>query len=299
SVVANILSNTFMKGDYSCVDISTNQTVTGNYVDTFMTAGKLSGTSPYFLAAKAKNELGINGSNSVSGTYQGYEGYYNYFNIGANDSAGGGAVANGLNFAKNGTTYLRPWTNPYLSIVGGADYIATSYIKKGQNTSYFQKFNVVYQNSLYSHQYATNVQYASTSGNSTYQAYKNVNTLEEHMVFYIPIYENMPTNPAALPVAKGNPNSYLKTLAIKDQAGNKLLLTPTFDYKTQTYTLIVNDSVTKVNISATAISKFSNVSGTGTYTLNSSQVNSYPIMVTAGDGSTSIYQILVVKQSTS
>ena len=77
-------------------------------------------------------------------------GYYNFYNIGAyNSTAAGGAIANGLKYAKNGSTNatlnsnsLIPWTNRYRAIVGGAYIIGNSYISKGQNTIYLQKFNV-------------------------------------------------------------------------------------------------------------------------------------------------------------
>ena len=105
-----------------------------------MDAGKKAQANPYFLASRSKQEVGVNGSNATSGTYKGYAGLYNYYNIGASD--GGDAVAKGLLWAKGGssgaTTYGRPWTNPYKSIVGGAQYIAKNYINAGQNTLYFQ-----------------------------------------------------------------------------------------------------------------------------------------------------------------
>ena len=47
---------------------------------------------------KIFQEVGRNGSNSVTGTYPGYEGYYNFFNFGAYD--GGNAIENGLKYAK-------------------------------------------------------------------------------------------------------------------------------------------------------------------------------------------------------
>ena len=40
------------------------------------------------------------------------------------------------------TSYNRPWTTPKKAIVGGANFISSSYIAKGQYTSYLKKFNV-------------------------------------------------------------------------------------------------------------------------------------------------------------
>ena len=293
SVVSSILANTFMKGSYSVVDTATGKKVKGTYTDAFMEAGKKSGASPYFLAARSKQELGVNGSGSVTGTYPGYEGFYNYYNIGAFDSAGGGAIANGLKYAKTGTTYNRPWTNPYKSILGGAEYIASSYIKKGQNTNYFQKFNVVYS-PYYLHQYMTNVQAAASEAKSTYDSYNSMGMLKEEMVFYIPVYKNMPTKVCELPATKGNPNSYLKTLTVKN-GSKKLALTPTFNYKTTSYTMIVPNSVSSVTVSATAISSHASVTGTGKYTLEAGKTKIISLKCTAGNGTSTTYQLKITR----
>lgn len=293
SVVSSILSNTFMSGSYSVVDSSTGKTVKGTYTDAFMDAGKQSGASPYFLAARSKQELGVNGSGSVTGTYPGYVGYYNFYNIGANDSAGGGAIANGLKYAMTGTTYNRPWTNPYKSIIGGAEFIATSYIKKGQNTNYFQKFNVVYS-PYYVHQYMTNVQAATSEARSTYNSYNSMGILKDTMVFYIPVYNNMPSKPCELPASKGNPNSYLNTLTVKNGSSN-LALTPTFNYQTTSYTLVVPNKVSSVTINASTISSHASVSGTGNYTLEVGKTKTIKIKCTAGNGTSTTYQIKITR----
>lgn len=206
TVVESILKNTFMSGDYSVIDTATGQVVTGSYVQAFMDAGKSSGANPYFLAARSKQEVGSTGSNSTSGLYKGYEGIYNYYNIGASD--GGDAVAKGLLWAKGGTnnatTYNRPWTNPYKSITGGASYIAQNYITKGQDTLYFQKFNVhpTDAKQIYAHQYMSAVQAPWSEGRTTRAAYKDLGILSDTMVFYIPVYDNMPESACALPEAK-------------------------------------------------------------------------------------------------
>ncbi|MBS5933233.1 MAG: SH3 domain-containing protein [Clostridiales bacterium] len=293
SVVTSILSSTFMKGSYSVVDSATGATIKGAYTDAFMEAGKQSGASPYFLAARAKQELGINGSDSVTGTYPGYEGIYNYYNIGAYDTAGGGAIANGLNYAKTGTSYNRPWTNPYKSILGGAEYIASSYIKKGQNTNYFQKFNVVYS-PYYLHQYMTNVQAAASEARSTYNSYNSMGMLKEAMVFYIPVYKNMPSKIPELPASKGNPNSYLKTLAVQNDS-SKLALTPSFNYKTTSYTMVVPNTISSVTIDASAISSHASITGNGNYTLESGKTRTISIKCTAGNGTSTTYQVKITR----
>ena len=72
--VRNILSNTFMAGNYTDTDGSVR-----GYADTFAEIGTNLGVSPYHLAARCKQEQGVKGTSPlISGTYAGYEGYYNY-----------------------------------------------------------------------------------------------------------------------------------------------------------------------------------------------------------------------------
>ena len=294
-VVNTMLKDTFMKGTYSVNDIATNSIVTGSYSDAFMTAASAAGVSPYYLVLRVINEVGVTGSGSTSGTYPGYEGYYNFYNIGANDSATGQAIANGLSWAKGGATYNRPWTNPYKSIVGGASYIANQYISLGQNTMYTQKFNVVVPTSLYLHQYMTNVTAANSYATSNYKNYYKNGLLDDSFIFYIPVYENMPAATASLPASTGNPNSYLKNLTIKNTSTNKKIsLNQTFTYNTTEYTAAVGSNVTSINISADAISSHAKVGNTGTYTLNTG-TNQFTIACTAGDGTVTNYTITIVR----
>ncbi|SFS07117.1 SH3 domain-containing protein [Anaeromicropila populeti] len=294
SVVANILSNTFMSGTYRVVDSLSGKTVSGSYADTFMEAGEKANASPYFLAVRVKQEVGLNGSGSVSGTYSGYQGYYNYYNIGANDSATGGAIANGLKYASSGTTYNRPWTNPYKAILGGAEYIAAAYINKGQNTLYTQKFNVAYE-PYYVHQYMTNVKAPNSEARLTFQSYQSMGIVSDSFVFYIPVYSNMPSKACSLPKETGNPNSYLKSLTVKNGSKN-LLLTPTFKYTTTDYTMIVPNQVSQVTIGAEAVSKYAGTSGTGTFSLTAGQAKTIDILCTAQDGTSTKYSIRIVRQ---
>ena len=274
SVVQSILNNTFMKGNYSVVDSATKKKVTGSYKQAFMDAGVKAQASPYFLASRSKQEVGINGSSATSGTYKGYEGIYNFYNIGAFD--GGNAVAKGLQWARTGTQYGKPWTTPYKSIVGGGQYIAEKYIKMGQNTLYLQKFNVkpVNASDFNAHQHMTNVQAPSSEGRTTQKAYNALGILSDTMIFYIPVYKNMPSSACALPAKAGNPNPFLSGITVKN--GNSTLkgLTPSFVKPTSggvltnnTYTIVVDKSVTSVTVKASTISKYASVSGTGTYKL--------------------------------
>lgn len=302
TVVQSILNNTFMKGSYDVIDSATKKNVKGTYKQAFMDAGKSACANPYFLASRVKQEVGANGSNATSGTYKGYEGIYNFYNIGAYD--GSNAVANGLKWAKTGTTYGRPWTNPYKSIVGGAKYIAANYINKGQNTLYFQKFNVASTDTanapLYMHQYMTNVQAPFSEGRTTRTAYNSMGILDDVMVFYIPVYNNMPANKCTLPAASGNPNPYLSSLKVYNGSGNdtQLTLSPTFAYNKFEYTMAVAKSVSKVKITATTVSKYATVSGTGTINLNAAgQTTTVSVTGRAQNGATRQYTINITRKA--
>ncbi len=163
------------------------------YSQVIMEAAEKSGVSPYYLASKIRTEIGVSPSGSVTGTYEGFPGIYNFYNIGAND--GKNPIANGLNWASLGISYGRPWTTPESSIINGAVWIGELYISKGQNTMYLERFNVGPGSgyATYTHQYMTNVYGAAGQAYSTYNGYKAANTLSDAKVFYIPVFENMPT----------------------------------------------------------------------------------------------------------
>lgn len=302
SVVQSILNNTFMSGNYTAYDSTTKETVTGSYKQAFMDAGKGAAANPYFLATRVKQEVGVNGSNATSGTYKGYEGIYNFYNIGAFD--GTNAVAKGLQWAKGGasnaTTYGRPWTTPYKSIVGGAQYIAKNYINVGQNTLYFQKFNVkpTDPTQLYIHQYMTNVQAPYSEGRTTRTAYNTMGILSDTMVFYIPVYNNMPTTACKLPATAGNPNPYLSSIKLYNGDKEITGMTPTFSYKQFEYSVVVPAAVASVNVKASAISKYATVTGTGVVNLKAAgQTTTIQVVGTAQNGTKQVYKINVTRNT--
>lgn len=184
---ANILANSFMSGSFLDSD-----GVTRSYANTFVDAGRINGISPYLLASRCLQEQGLYGtSDCVKGNIPGFENIFNFFNIGAYAADGLTASANGLIYA-SGTeeAYGRPWNSRYASIVGSAKYISEKYVKKGQNTLYFQKFNVINsENGIYSHQYMSNICAASAEGSRLRKAYPDLNT---SLVFRIPYYSDMP-----------------------------------------------------------------------------------------------------------
>ena len=174
-----------------------------SYADIIMRAGEESGISPYSIAIKIIQEVGRQGSNSVYGTYPGYEGYYNFYNIGAYDS--GNAIENGLRYAKE-----KGWDSQYKSIIEGAKYMSDSYISVGQNTAYFYKFDVIDgANSVFWHQYMTNIQDPSSQAKILYNTYAKNELLDLSLNFLIPVYDDMPDK-CKLPGAidSNSPTSY-------------------------------------------------------------------------------------------
>ncbi len=153
------------------------------------------GISSVFLASRMRQETGLDLSTngSVNGSVAGYEGIYNFFNIGAIPSYVGAkdAVTNGLIYARG-----QGWTTPEASINAGATELWSSWIRWGQNTVYFQKFDVsnIYGNAkaLYAYQYMTNILAPSGEARITYNAYANAGLLNSSFEFYIPVYDNMP-----------------------------------------------------------------------------------------------------------
>ncbi len=166
--------------------IKTNE----KYSTVICQAGKENNINPCYLAAKIRGEIG-NGTSATSGKNATYPGIYNFYNIGASDGAG--AIERGLYWAKNGTTYSRPWTTPKKSIIGGAEFVASSYIAQGQFTAYLQKFNVNPQSSygVYNHQYMTNVCAAAFQAYFSFDSYDSANLIDNKFVFSIPVFKNM------------------------------------------------------------------------------------------------------------
>lgn len=147
----------------------------------------------------------VNGGGCSDGwynvTYQNYTGYMcsKYVSINGYDQ------------------YDRPWTSPKKAIVGGAKFIAKSYIAKGQFTSYLKKFNVN-PNSYYdmfNHQYMANLAAPSSEAKTSYSTYSKNGLLNLPLAFSIPVYNDMA---ASYDRPTGNLVSIDKKSEITDQA---------------------------------------------------------------------------------
>ena len=257
------------------------------YVDIIMKAAAQTGVNPYVLGAMILQEQGTGKSGSISGKTTGYEGYYNFFNVGAFASGSMSAITRGLWYASQSGSYGRPWNSIEKSIIGGATYYSENFLKNGQDTFYLKKFNVQGSN-LYKHQYMTNVEGAAGEGAKLARAYTDA-MKKQALVFKIPVFNNMPETACAKPTVNGSPNNKLSGITIDGYS-----LTPTFSKDTEKYDLVVDSSVSSVNIRATAIDSKATVSGAGTISLGSG-TTIVKIVVKAENGDTRTYQVSIAK----
>ena len=168
------------------------------YSNIILEAAKKYNVSAIHIASRIKQETdgaitsnrSINGSTVVNGVIP-----YNFFNMGATPP---NAITNGLIFAAE-----QGWTDPDIAIKGGTDILKNSWIKWGQDTTYFQKFDVnnPYGNAvgLYAYQYMANIIAPTNESYSTYSAYEKMGMLNNAFEFHIPVFNNMPNTPSVYP----------------------------------------------------------------------------------------------------
>ena len=201
--VRNVVAGSFM------------DTTNPDYAQIIYNAGQTADVSPYFLSSRILQEMGYSGQSALChGTLEGYEGYYNFYNIGSTPDPDipNGALINGAKYAQWGRNpdeqeitpeeaeLLLPWDNVEDAITGGALWIASRYTSAGQDTLYFQKFDVIDNtDGLYEHQYAQNISMAYSEGARYYSGYASIGMLEESFTFVIPVYVNMPEQYGHMP----------------------------------------------------------------------------------------------------
>ena len=268
--------------DYAAA--ATNGTMNVTYSDIIMEAAQMSQVNPYVLASMIIQEQGTKGT---SGSISGATGYYNFFNVGAYATGGMTAVERGIWYASQSGSYNRPWNSIERAIIGGALFYAQNYVDAGQNTLYLKKFNVQGSN-MFKHQYMTNTQGAAEEGKKLGKAY-NQSMRNDAIEFFIPVYSNMPETACVMPTGDGNPNNKLAALSV-----DGFTLTPGFNMDTESYTLIVDPSVSYVNVSAAAIHSGAAISGGGTVALTEASTI-IPLTVTAENGDQRTYTITINK----
>ena len=304
----------------SIQNISSVEKLLGNayiaqFAQFFIDAAEITGVNPVYLAALSRQEVGggTTPNSAITGmefTYEGktYSGLYNFFNIGATSNGDGFAVYRGLVNANGGSdgsnkACYRPWKDEKTAILGGACFISDGYMKRGQMTSYFKKWNTVYNYAIkakyedgrpmfenpaanYTHQYMQNIMAPRSEATKSYDSYKALNMLKEEFVFYIPIYKNMPLKTELPPL--GNPNNRLKSININGTsiAG--------FSHDRFSYTVQVENNVNQANITAATINSNAKVTGAGIFNLNVG-TNSFTLTVTAQNGNVQTYTLSIVR----
>ena len=309
--VQELLKGTFMSGDipgeYMCESQKVNRKADGTitsietvektsgtpltYAEVFLMSAEISGVSPDMLVARVIQEMGTQGTSQIiSGVSKTAPGHYNYYDFGTYATATADAITNGLIYAKkDDPTTCRPWNRRWKSLYGGAIMIGRDYISKGQDTLYYQKFNVKPKNarSLYTHQYMTNIQAPANEAKTMWQACPDLDTVIE---FKIPVYKNMPESPEPYPEgsSKANPNPYLKSIEVEG-----FELTPEFDYKTFSYDLVVNEDTAEVNIKVETLAATA-VAQSGTVQIAPGE-NAINILCTAAYGNSQNYVLNIYR----
>ena len=257
------------------------------YSDVLYNACSQVGANPYVIAAMILQEQGVNGSDSISGTNTKFPSAYNYGNVNSYASNGLSAIENGLKYASSTGSYNRPWNTREKGIYGVCDFYANSYIKVGQDTFYYKKWNVKGEN-LFRHQYMTNVSGAALEGQVYAGAYSTFmkNSIHE---FRIPVYNNMPEEISPLPTKDGSPNNKLKILTI-----NGFTLDPKFDTDILNYSTALKADTKNINIIAEPYDNRAKVTGTGQMTITN-EITLAVVNVTAENGDTRMYAIGIYK----
>lgn len=305
--VEQILGNTFMTASTLLEDGLTYKEKYNGYATWFMNAAEKYSVNPIHLAARVRQEVGANGSIATSGATFTYtykengqdkifksKGLYNLFSIGAYGysppAIAGLVYANGGVYGTN-TKYERPWTSPEKAILGGAAVIDNGYVSKGQNTIYFERFNVnpKTQNTLFAHSYMTNISAPVQEARTSYDAYKNAGLLDEILIFEIPIYNNMPTNNVSLP-NKGNPNNYLKEITVNGKPIDN------FDGDNTTYEYILTKN-NKITLNATPVNSNATIDGIGEITLTDIETD-IELTVTAQNKAVRKYRVKFIIDDT-
>ena len=186
--------------DINIVKTMTKGTFLEGHEQGIVDASKKNNVNAYYIVARILQEQGKTGTVLTAGKgYNGqYVGYYNAFNRGAQGNSTQEILLNGL-----ATAEKYRWTSLDKSIDGGIAFLATSYIHKGQNNLYLQKFDVEATNGLYSNQYMQNILAAQSEGTTLRNTYINVNSMSSEHTFIIPVYENMPNDACVRPDTNG------------------------------------------------------------------------------------------------
>ncbi len=286
-----------------------------NYKNEFKAAADKYGYNALHLLARSRQEGASNAKyRAVTGTYttelnndpsvtnvstyegKNLDGYYNFYNIGAYPvpSMKLGAIGRGLAYAAGyigGTSYGRPWDTPAKAIAGGAEFLKEQYVSKGQNTLYYEKFNVGPNNgySRYSHQYMTNIFAPVQEAKSIYSAYNKAGLLNSNFVFLIPVYTDSGAENKGSSASDKSYNNYLTGITID---GNMI---SNFNKDTLEYYYSINTNKDSVEVKATTEDAGASVTGIGNLRFNGNIIETN-IIVTAASGSKRTISLKIEKK---
>ena len=188
------------------IQYQVNGTFLNNFAEDVRISCEHQNVNPYYIIARLFQEQGRNGSITIY--MDGGDGklYFNPFNIGAQV---GNDVATALAKAKQ-----YGWDSMQKGIEGGISFIRQNYLDANQNTLYLNKFDVNPNSpgGFYTHQYMQNLSAAYSEARTFRGAYVDTGTLDNTIKFIIPVYENMPTSPAARPTGQNGGNTGYPTI---------------------------------------------------------------------------------------
>lgn len=189
SSIASYLGMNYMTREYTHADGTTI-----NYPKVILEYCVKYNYSPVAFISSVKQELGTSPEAAmISGTFSEYEGYYNYVNYGAYQDGTMGPKERGMWAAKN-----KVWDTREKAIEGAIYLFANYYVKTGQETIYYKKFNAKSSTNYANHQFMSNISGAYSEGFNTGVALINKLSNEE-IVFRIPVYEGMQDTNYLLP----------------------------------------------------------------------------------------------------
>ena len=179
------------------IQYQVNGTFLNNFAEDVRISCEHQNVNPYYILARLFQEQGKNGSATIYMDGGDGKQYFNPFNIGA---VNGNDVATALAKAKE-----QGWDSMQKGIEGGISFIRQNYLDAHQNTLYLNKFDVNPNSpgGFYTHQYMQNLSAAYSEARTFRSAYVDTGTLDNTIKFIIPVYENMPTEPAARPSEQG------------------------------------------------------------------------------------------------
>ena len=183
------------------IQYQVNGTFLNNFAEDVRISCEHQNVNPYYIIARLFQEQGKNGSATIYMDGGDGKQYFNPFNIGA---VNGNDVATALSKAKE-----QGWDSMQKGIEGGISFIRQNYLDANQNTLYLNKFDVNPNSpgGFYTHQYMQNLSAAYSEARTFRGAYVDTGTLDNTIKFIIPVYENMPTSPAAKPTGQNGGNT--------------------------------------------------------------------------------------------